>query len=107
MTNDAWQEWGKQELHNTPAEERLEKTKNRVNIVDWGINPPRQIDDFRPDEKAPKLHLKKSYQVYFGTQHNLSEAVKSKVFEAHMHKNDTRLTLLYHGTGAFTFDLCP
>ena len=41
----------------------------------------------------------------FGTNKNLSVAIKSKVVEAHLHNNDERVTLVYLGVGAFTFEL--
>ena len=75
------------------------------NIAYWGSIPSKPELNNRKSE-APHMRLKKSYELTFGTNSTIQEEKhKSKLVEAHLHNNDTRLTLVYLGFGAFTFEM--
>ena len=101
--NESWYEWTALEHYNHTDEERLKKMKSKINVVKWGIVPGgRHAFD---EERAPRLTYIKSYWMYFGDNRDLSIATKSKVFEAHIHNDEKRVTLIFPGTCSFTFEL--
>ena len=78
--------------------------KHKINSVNWGTRPTKEGLQ-QKESKAPEIKLDRSYKLYFGAKQNLSVAEKSKVLEAYAHNNNTRVTLLYRDTVAFTFGL--
>ena len=71
-------------------------------MINWGESYP---DDADKSDRAPKYKLYKSYKLHFGSNTDLSMCTKSKVIGAYYHNKDQRATLLYRGTGAFTFEI--
>ena len=45
------------------------------------------------------------YKCNFGVNKDFKITKQAKVVEAYMHNNDSRLTLIYHGLGSYTFKL--
>ena len=45
------------------------------------------------------------YKLNFGLNKNFEITREARVFEGYMHNSNKRVTLLYHGVGAFTFRL--
>lgn len=57
------------------------------------------------DEKAPEPTSLKQYRLTFNMNKNLAITEGSKVISSYMHQNGKRVTLLYSGLGAYTFQL--
>ena len=104
LTNGAWLKWTAENVNSYGASERHSEFKSALNEVQWGDNPSLGSLIDRKNQ-APILPASKFYKLSFGQNENLSITSASKVVEAHLHNSNKRLTLVYHGTCAFTFDL--
>ena len=58
--------------------------------------------------QAPETPAINTYKLNFGNSTNLEFSEDTKLVEAHasFHRNKPRVTLLYKGLAAFTFELC-
>ena len=59
----------------------------------------------RRDETAPALHSIVDYFMDFGVNKDFKIVENAKIVDAHLHDNQSRLTVIYHGVAAFTFKL--
>lgn len=57
------------------------------------------------DLKAPAVPTLNAYRLTFGANKDLEITEKQKVVETHVHNGGQRVTLIYKGLGAFTFNL--
>ena len=75
-----------------------------VNVVRHGQKPLSLVDR---KKKAPLIPIRSSYELNFGQNKSFEIAKATKVVEAFMHNEGKRVTVLFRGRGAWTFDIKP
>ena len=66
-------------------------------------NSPKNLEDRK--HKAPLVSTRKQFKVAFGTAKGFELAKDQKISEAYLHNANKRCTILFRGSGAFTFSL--
>lgn len=95
-----------QKKKDKPDFTRHSNYKSYIIRISFGTYPTEQELEERLD-KAPETPAINNYKLNFGQSTNLEFSENTKLVEAHMsqHATKSRVTLLYKGLAAFTFQL--
>ena len=112
MTNEIWSKVSQDDYNKILEAKNKEYNRhddfdNYIHIISFYARV-RDFDrklDGTPEVKAPETTCVKSYKLTFGKNKNLAFTESTKVVSGHQHHNGKRVTLLYQGLGAFTFQL--
>ena len=85
---------------------RHDEYDNQIWKLKYNTSPSIEELEWR-EFKAPKVQTLKNYKLSFGINKGLEITENVKVVEAYVHNNNERVTLIYKGLGAFTFELKP
>ena len=73
-------------------------------MTQWGVVPTKKELDDRKN-RSPAILTKKYYLLDVGDKRRA--CYETPIMETHMHSNDERITIIYHGNCAFTHQLKP